>query len=121
MYAAKLIFKFFLLTLLLSSWQTRMKTFLVQNDLAAPNTIQSEVAVTQGKNWFILQEQFSFYEIKFHILHDCYQFLFASQQPNFISDTVCFCFWKNHASVKSYRWALLTLRLNFLISIPVLP
>ena len=54
---------------------TDEKFFLVENELAAFNAIQSEMAETQDKNWVIIQEQLAVYEQNFHILHDCDQLL----------------------------------------------
>ena len=69
---------------------------LVENELAALNAIQSEMAATQDKNWVIIPEQSAIYEQNFHVLRDCYQLLFAYQQLNFNFDTVssllsCYC------------------------------
>ena len=97
-----------------------MKSFFVENDLAALNAIQSEMASTQYKNWVIIQEQLAINEQNFHILRDCDQLLFANQQPDFNSDTVSSLLSTIHASVKSYRSALFAFRMNILISIPVL-
>ena len=60
------------------------------------------------------------YEQNFHILRDCDQLLFANQQLNFNFDTVSSLLSMIHASVKSYRSALLAFRMNILYSIPVL-
>ena len=60
------------------------KNFHVENELAALNAIQSEMAATQDKNWDNNQEQAAIYEKFFHILKDCDDLLFAKQQVNFI-------------------------------------
>ena len=99
---------------------TGEKFFLFENVLAAHNAIQSEMAATQDKNWVIIQEQLAVYEQNFHILRDCDQLLFANQQLNFNFDTVSSLLSMIHASVKSYRSALLAFRMNILYSIPVL-
>ena len=53
--------------------------FLVENELAALNAIQSEMAATQDKNWVIIQEQLAIHEENFYILRDCDQrFLLTS-------------------------------------------
>ena len=96
------------------------KFFLVENELVGLNTLQSEIAATQNKNWVIFQEQLSFYEQNFHILRDCDQFLSASQQPCFKFDIVFSLLSMIDASVKSYRSALFAFRMNILNSIPVL-
>ena len=55
---------------------TDEKFFLVENELAALNAIQSEMAATQDKNWVIIQEQWAIqeqlavYEQKSHILRN---------------------------------------------------
>ena len=99
---------------------TDEKFFLVENELAALNAIQSEMAATQDQNWAIIQEQLAVYEQNFHILRDCDQLLFANQQLNFNFDTVSSLLSMIHASVKSYRSALFAFRMNILNSIPVL-
>ena len=71
---------------------TDKKIFPVENKLAAPNAIESEMAAFQGKNWVFFQEQLAFHEENFHILRDCDQLLFANQQLNFKFDTVFFTF-----------------------------
>ena len=80
---------------------TDEKFFLVENELAALNAIQSEMAATQDKNGVIIQEQLAVNEQTFHILRDCDQLLFANQQPNFNFDTVSSLLSMIHASVKS--------------------
>ena len=99
---------------------TGEKFFLVENELAALNAIQSEMAATQDKNWVIIQKQLAVYEQNFHILRDCDQLLFANQQVNFTFDTVSSLLSMIHASVNSYRSALFVFRMNILNSIPVL-
>ena len=99
---------------------TDEKFFLVENELAALNAIQSEMAATQDKNWVIIQEQLAVYEQNFHVLRNCDQLLFANQQLNFTYDTVSSLLSMIHASVKSYRSALFAFRMNILNSIPVL-
>ena len=99
---------------------TDEKFFLVQNELAALNAIQSEMAATQDKNWAIVQEQLAVYEQNFHILRDCDELLFANQQLNFNFDTISSLLSMIHASVKSYRSALFAFGMNILNSIPVL-
>ena len=99
--------------------KTNEKFFLVENELATVNAIQSELAATQDKNWVIIQEQLAFYEQNFHILPDCDQLLFANQQLIFNFDTVSSLLSMIHASVKSYRSALFAFRMNFLNSFPV--
>ena len=99
---------------------TDEKFFLVENELAALNAIQSEMAATQDKNWVIIQEQLAVYEQNFHILRDCDQLLFANQQLNFLFDTVSSSLSMIHASVKSYRSGLFAFRMNILNSILVL-
>ena len=99
---------------------TDEKFFLVENELAALNALQSELAATQDQNWAIIQEQLAVYEQNFHILRDCDQLLFAKQQLNFNFDTVSSLLSMIHASVKSYRSALFAFRMNILNSIPVL-
>ena len=94
--------------------------FLVENELAALNAIQSEIAASQDKNWFIIQEQLAVYEQNFHILRDCDQLLFAKQQLNFNFDTVSSLLPMIQASVKNDRSALFAFRMNILYSIPVL-
>ena len=96
------------------------KFFLVENELAALNAIQSEMAATQDKSWVIIQEQLAVYEQNFHILRVCDQLLFANRQLNFNFDTVSSLLSVIHASVKSYRSALFAFRMNILNSIPVL-
>ena len=96
------------------------KFYLVENELAALNAIQKEMAETQDKNWAIIQEQLNVYEQNFNILRDCDQLLFANQQLNFNFDTVSSLLAMIHASVKSYRSALFAFRMNILNSIPVL-
>ena len=93
--------------------------FLVENELAALNAIQSEMAATQDKNWVIIQEQLAVYELNFLILRDCDQLLFANHQLNFNFDTVSSLLSMIHASVKSYRSSLFAFRMNILNSIPV--
>ena len=88
--------------------------------MAALNAVQSEMAENHDKNWVIIQEQLAIYEQNFHISRDCDQFLFANQQPNFDFYTVSFLLSMILASVKSYRPALFTFRMNILTSIPVL-
>ena len=66
---------------------TNEKFYLVENELAALNAIQAEMAETQDKNWAIIEEQLRIYEQNFHILRDCDQLLFANQQLNFNFDT----------------------------------
>ena len=85
---------------------TDEKFFLVENELAALNAIQSEMATTQDQNWAIIQEQLAIYEQNFHILRDFDQLLFANQQLNFNFDTVSSLLAMIHASVKSYRSAV---------------
>ena len=46
---------------------TDEKLFLVENELAALNAIQSEMAAIQDKNWVIIQEQLAVYEQFFYI------------------------------------------------------
>ena len=99
---------------------TDEKFFLVENELPALNAIQPEMAATKDKNWVIIQEQLAVYEQNFHILRDCDQLFFANQQLNFNFDTVSSLLSMIHASVKSYRSALLAFRMNILNSIPVL-
>ena len=99
---------------------TDEKFFLVENELAALNAIQSEMAATQDQNWAIVQEQLAVYEQNFHILRDCDQLLFANQQPNFNFDTVSSLLSMIHASVKSYRSVLSAFHMKILNSIPVL-
>ena len=99
---------------------TDEKIFLVENELATLNAIQSEMAATQDKNWVIIQEQLALYEQNCHISFDCDQLLFANQQLNFNFDTVSSLLSMIHASVKSYRSALFAFRMNILNSIPVL-
>ena len=105
---------------------TDEKFFLVENELAALNAIQSEMAATQDKTWVIIQEQLAVYEQNFIyeqtylILRDCAQLLFANQQLNFNFDTVSSLLSTIHASVKSYRPALFAFCMNILNSIPVL-
>ena len=99
---------------------TDEKVFLVENELAALNAIQSEMAATHDKNWVIIQEQLAIYEQNFHNLRDCDQLFFANQQFNFNFDTVSSLLSMIHASVKSYRSALFGFRMNILNSIPVL-
>ena len=99
---------------------TDEKFFLVENELAALNAIQSEMAATQDQNWAIIQEQLAVHEQNFHILRDCDQLLFANQQLNFNFDTVSSLLSVIHASVKSYRSAWFAFRMNILNSIPVL-
>ena len=99
---------------------TDEKFLLVENELAALNAIQSEMAATQDKNWVIIQEQLAVFEQNMHILRDCDQLLFADQQLNFNFDTVSSLLPMIQASVKSYRSALLAFRMNLLNSIPVL-
>ena len=101
--------------------KTDEKFFLFENELAALNAIQSVMAATQDKNWVSIQEQLAAYEQNYHILRDYDQFLFASQQLNFNFDTVSSLLSMIHASVKSYRSALFTFRMNNLKSFPVLP
>ena len=96
------------------------KFFLVENELAALNAIQSEMAATEDKSWVIIQEQLAVYEQNFLLLRDCDQLLFANQQLNFNFDTVFSLLSMIHASVKSYRSALFAFRMNILNSIPVL-
>ena len=96
------------------------KFLLVENELAALNAIQSEMAATQDKNWVIIQKQLAVYEQNFHNIRHCDQLLFANQQLNFIFDTVSSLLSMIHASVKSYRSALFAFRMNILSSIPVL-
>ena len=67
---------------------TDEKFFLVENELAALNAIQSEMAATQDKNWVIIQKQLAIYEKTLHILPDCDQLLIANQQLNVNCDTV---------------------------------
>ena len=99
---------------------TDEKFFLVKNELAALNAIQSGMAATQDNNWVIIQEQLAVFEQNFHVLHDCDQLLFANQQLNFNFDTVSSLLSMIHASVKSYRSVLFAFRMNILNSIPVL-
>ena len=100
--------------------QTDEKFFLVDNELAALNAIQSAMAATQDKNWIIIQEQLAVYEQNFHILRDCDQLLFANQQLNFNFDTVSSLLSMIHACVKSYHSALFAFRMNISNLIPVL-
>ena len=99
---------------------TDEKLFFVENEMAALNAIQAEMAAPQDKNWAIIQEQLAIYEQNFQILRDCVQLLYANQQLNFNFFTVSFLLSLIHASVKSYRSALFAFRMNILISIPVL-
>ena len=99
---------------------TDEKFFLVENEMASLNPIQSEMAATQDKNWVIIREQLAIYEQNFHILRGCDQLLFANQQLNSNFDTVSSLPSMIHASVKSYRYALFAFRMNILIAIPVL-
>ena len=94
--------------------------FLVENELTALNAIQTEMAATQDKNWFIIQEQLASCEQNVHILRDCDQLLFANQQLNFNFDTVSSLLSMIHASVKNYRSTLFAFCINILNSIPVL-
>ena len=100
---------------------TDEKFFLVENNLAALNAIQSEMASTQDKNYVIIQEQLAVYEQNFHILRDSDQFFFANQQLDSNYDTVSSLLSMIHASVKSYCSALSVFRMKILYSIPVLP
>ena len=99
---------------------TDEKFFLVENELAALNAIQSEMAVTQDKTWVIIQEQLAIYEQNFHILRNCDKILFANQPANFNFDTVPSLLSMIHASVKNYRSALFALRIKVSNFFPVL-
>ena len=79
------------------------KFFVVEDELAALNAIQSEIAATQDKNWFIIQEQLAIYEQNFHVLGDSDKIFFADQHFYLIFDTASFLLSMIHASVKSYR------------------
>ena len=59
---------------------TDEKFFLVENELAGLNAIQSEMAATQDKNWVIIQEQLAVYGLNFHISRDCDQLLFVANR-----------------------------------------
>ena len=94
------------------------KFFLVENELAALNAIQSEMTATLDKTSVIIQEQLAVYEQNFHILRDCDQLLLVNWQLDFNFDTVSSLLSMIHASVKSYRFALFAFRMNILYSIP---
>ena len=66
--------------------------FLVENELAAFNTIQSDMAATQYWNWVIIQDKLAIQEQTFHILRHCDRVLFANLKPYFNFDTVFLCF-----------------------------
>ena len=99
---------------------TNGKFYLVENDIAALNPIQAELAETQDKTWAIIEEQLRIYEQNFHIVRDCDQLFFANEQLNFNFDAVSSLLAMIHAGVKSYRSALFAFRMNILNSIPVL-
>ena len=69
------------------------KFFLVENESAVLNAIQSEMTATQDKTWVIIQEQLGIYEQNFHILRDCDKLLFAKQQLGLSFDTLFFTFY----------------------------
>ena len=75
---------------------------------------------TQNKNWAIIQGQFDVFQHNFHVLRDCTQLLFPSQQLNFNFDILSSLLAKIHASVKSYRSALFAYRMNVLNAFRVL-
>ena len=52
---------------------TDEKYFLVENELAAHNAIQSKMAATEDKIWIIIQEQLANFEEISHTLGDCDQ------------------------------------------------
>ena len=91
---------------------TDEKFFLVENELACLNAIQSEMAANQDKNWVIIQEHLAIYEQSFHILRYCDQLFFTNQQLDFNFDTVSSSLSLIHATVKSYRSLLFTFRLK---------
>ena len=99
---------------------TDKKFFLVENELAALNAVQSGMAATKDNNWVVIQEQLAIHAQTFHILRDCDQLLFTNQQLNFNFDTVSSLLSMIHANVKSFCSALFSYRLNILNSIPVL-
>ena len=99
---------------------TDEKLPLVENEVAALNAIQSEMAATQDKNRVINQEQLASCDQSFNFLIDCDQLFFANQHFNFNFGTVFFRLSMIHVSVKSYRSNLFAFLLNGLTSFPVL-
>ena len=91
---------------------TNEKSFLVGNEVAALDGRLSEMTPNPEKNWLIIQEQYAFFEEKYHILLSCAQLLFAKQLPNLSFDAVCSLFSKVHASVKNYQSALFKFHMN---------
>ena len=80
---------------------TNEKLFLVENELAALNAFQSEMAATQDKNWVLIREQLANLERIFHFLRDSLQLLSANQQLNFNFDTVSSILSMIHAAWKA--------------------
>ena len=83
---------------------TDEKIFPVENDLAAHNAIECEMAATQDKNWVIIQEQLAICEQNFCILRDCDQ-LFLPTSNLILNLIMSRLISMIHACVKSYRSA----------------
>ena len=101
------------------------KIFMISNELAEISKIQKRMQETQNKNRKVIEEQFEVFQHKFHVLRDCNQMLFSTQQLSFNFDTIasllsvlfadteswtkdfpCCWYLENHFSLIStlYRW-----------------
>ena len=96
------------------------KFFVVSNKLAEIEEAQQQMTATQNNNWKIIEEQFQAINTNFHVLRDCTQMLFSTQQLNFNFDTTASLLSLLYSDVKSYRSAVYTYRTNILNAIPTL-
>ena len=88
--------------------------FLVTNELAALNAIQTQVASTPNRNWVNIQKKWNKFEQNFHILRDCNQMLISNEQLSFNFDSLSSLLPMVHFGAKSFFLAFFSCRMNIL-------
>ena len=91
--------------------------YVVSSELKAIKEAQDNIIETQNRNWQLASDQFQALRQNTHHMRNCLQFLYVREQLNQQSLVLSNIFTTILSSIKTYRAALYTFRINLLNSL----